>query len=136
MTSPSSSPRRFYLLLGLLATAGAIALGVMVPVLFLVSGLSAGAAAMHLATRFFGRRPAPQGMVAGFVAALDQSGCCPPRRARAFRRRCWTNRARSTPQAPPRGLDARTQGRAKLPLPIRRHDRIDGMPAVQTPPCA
>ena len=42
------------------------------PVLFLVSGLSAGAAAMHLATRFFGRRPAPQGMVGGFFAALAQ----------------------------------------------------------------
>jgi formate-dependent nitrite reductase membrane component NrfD len=49
------------------------------PVLFLVSGLSAGAAAMHLATRFFGRRPAPQGMVAGLVAALAQPlGSEPP----------------------------------------------------------
>lgn len=42
------------------------------PVLFLVSGLSAGAAAMHLATRFFGARPAPQGMLAGLVAAFVQ----------------------------------------------------------------
>jgi formate-dependent nitrite reductase membrane component NrfD len=52
------------------------------PVLFLVSGLSAGAAAMHLATRFFGHRPAPQGMVAGFVAALAQPlGSAPPERS-------------------------------------------------------
>jgi formate-dependent nitrite reductase membrane component NrfD len=42
------------------------------PVLFLVSGLSAGAAAMHVATRFLGRRPAPQGAFAGLVAAMVQ----------------------------------------------------------------
>ena len=52
------------------------------PVLFLVSGLSAGAAAMHLATRFFGRRPAPQGMVGGFLSAFAQPlGPRPPERA-------------------------------------------------------
>ena len=39
------------------------------PVLFLVSGLSAGAAAMHVATRFFGRRPAPE-----FEAWLARQG--------------------------------------------------------------
>ena len=44
----------------------------MLPVLFLVSGLSAGAAAMHVATRFFGRRPAPQGMLGGFLSAFVQ----------------------------------------------------------------
>jgi formate-dependent nitrite reductase membrane component NrfD len=42
------------------------------PVLFLVSGLSAGAAAMHVATRFCGQRPAPQGMIGGLVAAFAQ----------------------------------------------------------------
>lgn len=52
------------------------------PVLFLVSGLSAGAAAMHLATRFFGRRPAPQGMLGGLLAAMAQPlGPEPPQRA-------------------------------------------------------
>jgi formate-dependent nitrite reductase membrane component NrfD len=42
------------------------------PVLFLVSGLSAAAAALHLAARVFGRRPAPQGPLAGAIAALGQ----------------------------------------------------------------
>lgn len=42
------------------------------PVLFLVSGLSAGAAAMHLATLWCGARPAPQGMLGGFLAAFAQ----------------------------------------------------------------
>jgi formate-dependent nitrite reductase membrane component NrfD len=42
------------------------------PVLFLVSGLSAAAAALHLAARVFGKRPAPQGMVSGAFAALGQ----------------------------------------------------------------
>jgi formate-dependent nitrite reductase membrane component NrfD len=42
------------------------------PVLFLVSGLSAAAAAMHLAAKVFGQRPAPRGMVAGAFAALGQ----------------------------------------------------------------
>jgi formate-dependent nitrite reductase membrane component NrfD len=52
------------------------------PVLFLVSGLSAGAAAMHVATRFFGRRPAPQGMVGGFLSAFVQPlGSEPPERS-------------------------------------------------------
>jgi formate-dependent nitrite reductase membrane component NrfD len=41
-------------------------------VLFLVSGLSAAAAALHLAAKVFGRRPAPQGAVAGAFAALGQ----------------------------------------------------------------
>ena len=40
--------------------------------LFLVSGLSAGAALIHLATRLLPGRPAPQGLVAGAVAALWQ----------------------------------------------------------------
>ncbi|GIK84574.1 MAG: hypothetical protein BroJett026_00550 [Betaproteobacteria bacterium] len=52
------------------------------PVLFLVSGVSAGAAAMHLASRFFGRRPAPQGLVAGFLSALAQPlGPQPPEKS-------------------------------------------------------
>ena len=42
------------------------------PVLFLVSGLSAAAAGLHLAARVFGKRPAPQGMVSGALAALGQ----------------------------------------------------------------
>jgi protein NrfD len=42
------------------------------PVLFLVSGLSAAAAALHLVARVFGRRPAPQGMLSGALAALGQ----------------------------------------------------------------
>ena len=42
------------------------------PVLFLVSGLSAAAAALHLAARVFGARPAPQGMLSGAIAALGQ----------------------------------------------------------------
>lgn len=42
------------------------------PVLFLVSGLSAAAAALHLSARAFGRRPAPAGMVSGALAALGQ----------------------------------------------------------------
>ena len=42
------------------------------PVLFLVSGLSAAAAALHLAARVFGKRPAPQGMISGAFAALGQ----------------------------------------------------------------
>jgi formate-dependent nitrite reductase membrane component NrfD len=49
------------------------------PVLFLVSGLSAGAAAMHIATRFFGSRPAPQGMIGGLLSAFAQPlGPLPP----------------------------------------------------------
>jgi formate-dependent nitrite reductase membrane component NrfD len=52
------------------------------PVLFLISGLSAGAAAMHLATRFFGQRPAPQGMIGGLLAAFAQPlGPQPPEQA-------------------------------------------------------
>ncbi|MGZ8982273.1 MAG: NrfD/PsrC family molybdoenzyme membrane anchor subunit [Burkholderiaceae bacterium] len=51
------------------------------PVLFLVSGLSAAAAALHLAARVFGKRPAPQGMVSGALAALGQPlGPQPPAR--------------------------------------------------------
>jgi formate-dependent nitrite reductase membrane component NrfD len=42
------------------------------PVLFLVSGLSAAAATLHLAAKMFGQRPAPRGMVAGAFAALGQ----------------------------------------------------------------
>ena len=42
------------------------------PVLFLVSGLSAAAAALHLAAKVFGKRPAPPGMVTGAFAALGQ----------------------------------------------------------------
>ncbi len=40
--------------------------------LFLVSGLSAGAALVHLATTLLPGRPAPQGLVAGALAALWQ----------------------------------------------------------------
>ena len=40
--------------------------------LFLVSGLSAGAALVHLATTLLPGRPAPQGLVAGAIAALWQ----------------------------------------------------------------
>ncbi len=40
--------------------------------LFLFSGLSAGAAAMHLAAVIGGDRPAPQGMVGGALAAMIQ----------------------------------------------------------------
>lgn len=52
------------------------------PVLFLVSGMSAGAAAMHLATVLFGRRPAPQGLVGGAFSAMVQPlGPQPPEKA-------------------------------------------------------
>lgn len=40
--------------------------------LFLVSGLSAAAAAIHLATRIFPGRPAPTGLVGGALAAMVQ----------------------------------------------------------------
>jgi formate-dependent nitrite reductase membrane component NrfD len=40
--------------------------------LFLVSGLSAAAAAMHLATRIFPGRPAPKGLIGGALAAMVQ----------------------------------------------------------------
>ncbi|MFO1414226.1 MAG: NrfD/PsrC family molybdoenzyme membrane anchor subunit [Burkholderiales bacterium] len=40
--------------------------------LFLMSGLSAGAAAMHVASTFLPRRPAPDGMIGGFLSALVQ----------------------------------------------------------------
>jgi formate-dependent nitrite reductase membrane component NrfD len=54
----------------------------LLPVLFLVSGLSAGAAATHLAARFAGRRPAPQGALGGFLSALAQPlGAQPPERS-------------------------------------------------------
>lgn len=49
--------------------------------LFLVSGLSAGAAAMHVASVFLPRRPAPEGMVGGAISALvQQLGPEPPER--------------------------------------------------------
>jgi formate-dependent nitrite reductase membrane component NrfD len=49
--------------------------------LFLVSGLSAGAALVHLATTLLPGRPAPQGLVAGAIAALWQPiGQAPPPR--------------------------------------------------------
>jgi len=49
------------------------------PVLFLVSGLSAAAAMMHLATRIFPGRPAPKGLVGGAFAAMVQNlGPQPP----------------------------------------------------------
>jgi formate-dependent nitrite reductase membrane component NrfD len=49
--------------------------------LFLVSGLSAGAAAMHVASVFLPRRPAPKGMLAGAISALvQQLGPAPPER--------------------------------------------------------
>jgi len=49
--------------------------------LFLVSGLSAGAALMHVASTVLPRRPAPQGMVAGGLSALVQDlGAEPPAR--------------------------------------------------------
>ena len=42
------------------------------PVLFLVSGLSAAAAALHLAAPLLGKRPAPRGPISGAIAALGQ----------------------------------------------------------------
>lgn len=49
--------------------------------LFLVSGLSAGAAAMHVASTFLPRRPAPAGMIAGALSCLVQElGEAPPER--------------------------------------------------------
>ncbi len=49
--------------------------------LFLVSGLSAGAAAMHIASVFLPRRPAPKGMIGGALSALvQQLGPEPPER--------------------------------------------------------
>jgi formate-dependent nitrite reductase membrane component NrfD len=47
--------------------------------LFLVSGLSAAAAMVHLATRIFPGRPAPQGMIGGAFASMVQNlGPQPP----------------------------------------------------------
>jgi formate-dependent nitrite reductase membrane component NrfD len=47
--------------------------------LFLVSGLSAAAAMVHLATRIFPGRPAPQGMIGGAFASMVQTlGPQPP----------------------------------------------------------
>lgn len=47
--------------------------------LFLVSGLSAGAATVHLASVIFSRRPAPEGMLGGAFASMIQSiGPQPP----------------------------------------------------------
>jgi formate-dependent nitrite reductase membrane component NrfD len=47
--------------------------------LFLASGLSAGAAAMHIAGAFLPRRPAPDGMVGGAISAMvQQLGPEPP----------------------------------------------------------
>ena len=49
--------------------------------LFLVSGLSAGAAAMHIVSVFLPRRPAPRGMIGGAISALcQQLGSEPPER--------------------------------------------------------
>jgi protein NrfD len=49
------------------------------PVLFLVSGMSAAAAAVHVATVVFPGRPAPRGMVGGLLAAMTQPlGATPP----------------------------------------------------------
>jgi len=49
--------------------------------LFLISGLSAGAAAMHVASRFLPRRPAPVGMIGGAMSCLVQElGESPPER--------------------------------------------------------
>jgi formate-dependent nitrite reductase membrane component NrfD len=42
------------------------------PLLFLVSGLSAAAAAMHLASRVFPGRPAPRSLIGGAFAAMTQ----------------------------------------------------------------
>jgi len=51
------------------------------PVLFLVSGMSAAAAAVHLATVVFPGRPAPRGMLGGLLAAMTQPlGATPPDR--------------------------------------------------------
>jgi formate-dependent nitrite reductase membrane component NrfD len=49
------------------------------PVLFLVSGMSAAAAAVHLATVVFPGRPAPRSLVGGLLAAMTQPlGATPP----------------------------------------------------------
>lgn len=42
------------------------------PVLFLISGMSAAAAAVHLATVVFPGRPAPRGLIRGLLAAMRQ----------------------------------------------------------------
>jgi len=47
--------------------------------LFLISGLSAGAAMVHLASMLRGQRPAPPGMIGGALAAMCQPlGTAPP----------------------------------------------------------
>jgi protein NrfD len=52
------------------------------PLLFLVSGLSAGAAGMHLATAVFPGRPAPRSLVGGLLAAMTQPlGPQPPEKS-------------------------------------------------------
>ena len=49
------------------------------PLLFLFSGLSAAAAAVHLATVVFPGRPAPRGLIGGALAAMTQPlGAEPP----------------------------------------------------------
>lgn len=56
----------------------------LLPVLFLVSGLSAAAATVHLLSRLLPAGPAPQGMLGGAVAALLQSlDEVPPERSRS-----------------------------------------------------
>lgn len=56
----------------------------LLPVLFLVSGLSAAAATVHLLSRLLPAGPPPQGMVGGAVAALLQSlDEVPPERSRS-----------------------------------------------------
>jgi len=52
------------------------------PLLFLVSGMSAAAAAMHLASRVFPGRPAPRSLVGGLLAAMTQPlGPQPPEKS-------------------------------------------------------
>jgi formate-dependent nitrite reductase membrane component NrfD len=52
--------------------------------LFLISGLSAGAAIVHLATRFLPGRPAPRSLIGGALAAMWQPlGPQPPEKAAA-----------------------------------------------------
>jgi formate-dependent nitrite reductase membrane component NrfD len=54
------------------------------PLLFLVSGLSAAAAGMHLATAVFPGRPAPRGLIGGLLAAMTQPlGPQPPEKRTA-----------------------------------------------------
>ena len=66
--------------------------------LFLVSGLSAGAAVMHIAATLLQGRSAPQGMVGGaFSAHAAAAGCAASRRRAPRSRWCATTRSSWSP---------------------------------------